>query len=248
MTGGARKRISSRKYRGGADDTPNMEEEMTGGARKRISSRKQRGGSDGHHTIEALDAMTDRAEEIEIEMTSQTGGAKKKKSKGRGRTQKGGDFMTPEQKQQFLELYNKTNNERPSNNKLQNSDRRIQAILEDVGAGINPNTIGEMDLAVLEARQLIKNRNNAQLRANAQLVAANQLVANMGQPANMGQSATLGQPANNAQLVAENQLTGTIFNNPNSNTAKALQEANNTFSGGKKKAPRLKAKKTPQKK
>ena len=225
MTGGARKRISSRKYRGGADDTPNMEEEMTGGARKRISSRKQRGGSDGHHTIEALDAMTDRAEEIEIEMTSQTGGAKKKKSKGRGRTQKGGDFMTPEQKEKFLELYYKTNNERPSNNKLQNSDRRIQAILEDVGAGINPNTIGEMDLAVLEARQLIKNRNNAQLVAN-----------------------NSGQLALNTQLVAENQLTGTIFNNPNSNTAKALQEANNTFSGGKKKAPRLKAKKTPQKK
>ena len=222
MTGGARKRISSRKYRGGADDTPNMEEEMTGGARKRISSRKQRGGSDGHHTIEALDAMTDRAEEIEIEMTSQTGGAKKK-SKGRGRTQKGGDFMSPEQKEKFLELYYKTNNERPSNNKLQNSDRRIQAILEAVGAGINQNVIGELDRAVLEARQLIKNRNNAQLRANnAQLVANNS-----------------GQLALNTQLVAENQLTGTIFNSPNSNTAKALQQANNqgsfqgSFQGGK---------------
>jgi hypothetical protein len=74
------------------DDTPKMEEaEMTGGARKKSSSRKQRGGSDGHHTVETLDAMMGSEEQdmtSPTDTTSQTGGAKKRS----GRKHKGGDL------------------------------------------------------------------------------------------------------------------------------------------------------------
>ena len=210
MTGGARKRSSSRKHRGGADDTPKMEEEMTGGARKRSSSRKQRGGSDGHHTIEALDAMMG-SEEPEM-----TGGAKKKKGSVK-RKQKGGEFMNDNQKQQFLELYNKTNNERPNNNKSQNSDRRIQAILEQVGVGINPNIIGEMDAAINEARQLIKNRNfnqslkqqaNAQ-QANAQQASAQQAkVVQSNNSLQFPMSPMASNPVSNSNSLFNDNTTG----------------------------------------
>ena len=64
-----RKKTDSKKQKGGDGDEVKMEEEMTGGAHKKMSySRKQRGGSDGHHTIEALDMMSE-----EPDMT-QTGG------------------------------------------------------------------------------------------------------------------------------------------------------------------------------
>jgi hypothetical protein len=185
MSGGARKKKnSSRKHHGG-EDTMMAEEEMMGGTRKKNSSRKQRGGSDGHHTVEALDAMMgSEVSSEDNQMSSQTGGAKKR-SKGTGRKHRGGEFMTPEQKQSFLNIYD-SQNYKTNNNQSINSSRRIQAILEAVGVSINPNTIGEMDSAISEARQLIKNRNfnqslkqqaNAQ-SANAQPVANTQSVAN----------------------------------------------------------------------
>jgi hypothetical protein len=189
-----RKSKDSKKQRGGVDDTPKMEEaEMTGGARKKSSSRKQRGGSDGHHTVETLDAMMGSGEEQEM-----TGGAKKSKTKGKRRKQKGGEeFMTPEQKQRFLEIYN-SENHKTNNNKSTNSSRRIQAILEKVGVHIDPNAIGQMDTAISEARQLIKNRNfnqSLQQQANAQRENMAQQAPNMAQQApNMAQQANIGQP------------------------------------------------------
>ena len=200
-----RKSKDSKKQKGGEEVKT---EEMDGGARKRSSSRKQRGGSDGHHTVEALDAMMDGGEEPE--MTAQTGGAKKKK--GKGRKQCGGEFISDDKKQQFLELYNRTNNERPNNNKSQNSDRRIKAILQEVGASINPNTIGEMDAAITEAKQLIKNRNNAQRVAennSAQVVVNNrQLAANAQRVANMGQQAQTQVQEGNQSLFSGIGLGG----------------------------------------
>ena len=216
-----RKSKDSKKQRGGEEVKM---EEMDGGARKRSSSRKQRGGSDGHHTVEALDAMMGSEEP---EMTSQTGGAKKKK--GKGRKQCGGEFISDDKKQQFLELYNRTNNERPNNNKSQNSDRRIKAILEEVGASINPNAIGEMDAAITEAKQLIKNRTNAQRVAanNSAQVAVNN-----------------GQLAANAQRVANNGANAQRVANMGQQAQAQAQEGNQSlFSGigfGGKKAPKKK--------
>jgi hypothetical protein len=181
----------------------------------------------------------------EPEMTSQTGGAKSR----RGRKQRGG-AMTEDQKQKFLISYNRTNNEneRPNNNKSQNSDRRIRAILEQVGVGINSNIIGEMDLAISEAKQLIKNRNNAQLVA-----AANQLVANnSGQlVANPQLAAANPQLAanNSGQLVANAQRVAANAQRVAANAQQAQKGNQSLFSGvgfgGKK--PKSKAKKAPKK-
>jgi len=251
MTGGARKRSSSRKHRGGADDIPKMEEEMTGGARKRSSSRKQRGGSDGHHTIEALDMM-DGGEEPEMtsqpDAMSQIGGAKKRsksKSKSKPKVKKtvkkvrkhtGGEFMTPEQKQQFLNLYD-SQNYKTNTNQSSNSSRRIQAILEAVGVSISPNTIGEMDL-VSEARQLIKNRNfnqSLQQQANAQQTNVQQ--ANV-QQSNAQQTNV--QQAN--RQPSSNNTPSSLFG------GKPKSKSKSSSKKPKSKKPKTKAKKAPKRK
>ena len=214
MSGGARKRSSSRKHRGGAGDTPNEEYEqeqftsrMSGGARKRSSSRKQRGGSDGHHTVEYLDAVSNDVVDGEADMTpdttSQTGGGKKRlkskhkpkpkskpKSKGKVRKQKGG--MTDEEKVNFLKEYSQKSTQNEKNAFLLQYKENLEAMgLVNAYNAINKNSFPY----------------NSESNRNTQII----------MKAIQNQQSTLSS--------GNNSLTGTIFND--SNTEKALQNANN---------------------
>jgi hypothetical protein len=194
-----RKSKDSKKQKGGADDTPKMEEEMTGGARKKSSSRKQRGGSDGHHTVEYLDAVGGEEQDV----MSQTGGAKKRsKSKGKGIKQSGG-ALDDNQKINFLKEYI-SDSHMTNTNKNKNSERRILTILESMS--ISPNDIDTVN----EVKKLIRfynqiNTPNFQYNSNRNRVTQiiEKAIQNASQP-----------------------NTGSIFNSPASNFSQGLQTAN----------------------
>ena len=223
-----RKSKDSKKQKGGADDTPKMEEEMTGGARKRSSSRKQRGGSDGHHTIEALDAMMG-GEEPEM-----TGGAKKRSSKkpktksvakkGKGRKQKGG-AMTEDQKTALYEAY--LNSQSPNKNSQNENtyDSFISNLLTELDVEVNDTNKQEAKLVIDYKKKSNGNKSkvNAKNRLNAfyeGLSASTLFNANITQPIPI--------PEGNPQTVTNNRTLGIMPNNTPRGNANAVMPSNSS--------------------
>ena len=228
MTGGARKRSSSRKHRGGADDTPKMEEEMTGGARKRSSSRKQRGGSDGHHTIEALDAMMG-GEEPEM-----TGGAKKrssKKPKTKSVAKKGkgrkqkGGAMTEDQKTALYEAY--LNSQSPNKNSQNENtyDSFISNLLTELDVEVNDTNKQEAKLVIDYKKK--SNGNKSKVNAKNRLNAFYEgLSASTLFNANITQPIPI--PEGNPQTVTNNRTLGIMPNNTPRGNANAVMPSNSS--------------------
>jgi len=229
MTGGARKRSSSRKHRGGADDTPKMEEEMTGGVRKRSSSRKQRGGSDGHHTVEALDAMMG-SEELEM-----TGGAKKrssKKPKTKSVAKKGkgrkqkGGAMTEDQKTALYEAY--LNSQSPNKNSQNENTYNsfISNLLQSLGVEANPTNVEEAKLVIDYKKK--PNENQSKANAKNRLNAFYEgLSASTLFNANTTQPIPI--PEGNRQTITNNRTLGIMPNNTPRGNANAVMPSNSSM-------------------
>ena len=246
-----RKNKDSKKQHGGTDGEEQHQEEqhqeemesftsrMRGGSRKRSSSRKQRGGSDGHHTVETLDMLTTGGEEPEM-----TGGAKSR----RGRKQRGG-AMTEEQQAALYNVYLNLISENKNSNNATKYEAFIISLLQhpDVNIEVNPENIQEAKLVIdLKKAQSLLNNNATKLTminsANRALKAfLNPQLVPAGNNSLIGQNNSLN--GQNNSLNGPAPLTGSIFNSPNSNTAKALQQAN--IEGGK---PKSSTKKAPKKK